>query len=94
MRTFYAGVAGAILLALGSIPASAAPISGAATRGVAASDLVQVRHDRRDIPLALWIWRCADGHCGYWHRNEHRWQDGWHKGGNKHRFARRHGHRH
>lgn len=28
------------------------------------------------LPLALWIWRCADGHCGYWHRNEHRWRDG------------------
>ncbi|MGL4397370.1 MAG: hypothetical protein ACRCS9_12580, partial [Hyphomicrobium sp.] len=28
------------------------------------------------VPLALWIWRCADGRCGYWHRNERRWRDG------------------
>jgi hypothetical protein len=34
------------------------------------------------VPLALWIWRCADGHCGYWHRNENRWRDGW-RGGPK-----------
>lgn len=31
---------------------------------------------RPAFPLALWMWRCADGHCGYWHRHEHRWRDG------------------
>jgi hypothetical protein len=34
-------------------------------------------------PLALWMWRCADGHCGYWHKKENRWKDGWKKGDSK-----------
>ena len=38
-------------------------------------------------PLALWMWRCADGHCGYWHRKEHRWREGFnHKGNHRRRY--------
>lgn len=96
MRTLYAGAAGALMLAFAAIPASAAPGIGAATSGGVQSNVIQVRHDRGSLPLAFWIWRCADGHCGYWHRNEHRWQDGWHPGprhvhrrGHKHHYSRR-----
>lgn len=42
------------------------------------------------VPLAaLWLWRCADGHCGYWHRREHRWRDGW-KGPGRRGHHRKH----
>lgn len=90
MRRLFAGVAGALLLGLATIPASAAPIAGAATGGGVESGVVQVRYDRPSLPLAFWIWRCGDGHCGYWHRDQHRWQDGWHLGP---RHVHREGHR-
>ena len=82
MRTLTAGAAGALMLAFAAIPASAAPGIGigTATSGVIQSGLSQVRYDRPSLPPAFWLRRCADGHCGYWHRTEHRWRDGWHKG--------------
>ena len=24
-------------------------------------------------PGRWWLWRCADGRCGYWHRHDRRW---------------------
>ncbi len=65
---------------MASIPASAAPGVGTAAGGNVASDAIQVRYDKPNLPLAFWLWRCADGHCGYRHKTEHRWQDGWHRG--------------
>jgi hypothetical protein len=96
MRTLYAGAAGALMLAFAAIPASAAPGIGSAASGTVSSNVIQARYNKPDLPLAFWIWRCADGHCGYWHRNEHRWQDGWHRGPSHvdrdhkwHRYSRR-----